>query len=289
MSRSTIPTPVKRLPLPSARVKKHRQEVIDNGAVPGPGPSTLSNVPAANVRFATPQRRTFTAIEEEEEEEEDEQEQDDDDQLDAEEAIRMMDEEGPRPRTRSKGKGRVLENDEESSDLDAYRRSPFRVRPPPSRASRRSAAPRTARLAPRRTGRELQPPCSTCQLAEKICHESVNGGACFSCKISKRKCEFAEKKTVKKVKSKARVDTEEEEEDDQVTPPPSSRARGTRQSSRAAGKQRARSPDVQMNPGHTLDIERDLEEVSDVSLQAINLRPGVHAAGVAQSKIFVLI
>jgi hypothetical protein len=292
ISRSTTaPSPGKRAPPPTAKAKRVRQEVSENGAVAGPGPSTKSNMAAANVRFATPPRKTFTALEEEEEEEEeeqegDEQEQDEDDQLDGEEAIRMMDEEGPRPRTRSKGIGKIVENDGESSDWDAYRRSPVRVRPRASRASRRTAAPRAPRSAPRRTGRELQPPCSTCQLADKICQESVNGGACFSCKQSKRKCEFAEKKTVRKVKSKARIESDDDEEETQVTPPPSSRARGTRQSSRAAGKQRARSPDVTMDRGATMEIEREVQANAEVVYQPTHLRPGVRAAGVAQSKTF---
>jgi hypothetical protein len=117
----------------------------------------------------------------------------------------------------------------------------------------------------------------------------VNGGACFSCKQSKRKCEFAEKKTVKKVKSKARIDSEDEEEEAQLTPPPSSRARGKRQSSRAAGKQRAHSPDVDVDHRSTMGIEKEVQDNSEVPYQAICLRPGVRAAGVAQSKTFLFV
>jgi hypothetical protein len=116
----------------------------------------------------------------------------------------------------------------------------------------------------------------------------VNGGACFSCKTSKRKCEFSEKKTVKKVKSKARVDSEEEEEDAQITPPPSSRARGTRQSSRAAGKQRAHTPDLDVERRRGMEIELDVGSESEVVYQAIQRRPGVRAAGVAQSRRFFI-
>src|SRR6202035_5448367 len=96
------------------KARKQPRVVVDNGAVGGPGPTTVANVAAANVRFQTPPRKMFAAIEEEEEEEEEQQEDEDEEEEDengedddGEDAIRMIDESGPRPRTRSKGKGKA--------------------------------------------------------------------------------------------------------------------------------------------------------------------------------------
>jgi hypothetical protein len=97
--------------------------------------------------------------------------------------------------------------------------------------SRPKGKPRPVPVA---TGEFHDPPCEPCQKFDRPCGKEQSGGACFSCKRNKHKCEYSRPNAARQMKSRAVV--EESEWEDAAGPGAASGATTSRAARPAAKK-----------------------------------------------------
>ena len=105
------------------------------------------------------------------------------------------------------------ESSGESSDGEEYDSKPRTTANKSKDVKSRKSGIRKEEKPLGRTGDLYDPPCSSCRLAQRTCEKTGMGSACFACRRSKQRCEYAQPKR-RRPRSNEVIDSADEESDD---------------------------------------------------------------------------